>query len=108
MGQRQYISGKFMQKKDKMDKRWFIAIIPGVIAVMILVFIIVLFVIKFLWGWIVPDLFPGAVSQGLVAASIGWYTSFKIAIVMGLLSGMFKAQKDHSEWKHDWKGWDKK
>lgn len=91
-----------------MDKRWFIAIIPGVIAIMVIVFIIALFLIKFLWGWIIPDLFPGAVTQGLVASAIGWYTAFKIAIVLGLLSGIFKAGNDHSHWKHDWKGRDKK
>ncbi len=91
-----------MAKKDKMDKRWFIAIIPGVIALIIIVFIVALFIIKLLWGWIIPDLFPGAVAQGLVAATIGWYTSFKIALVLGLLSGVFKAGNDHSKWK-DWK-----
>ncbi len=97
-----------MAKKDKMDKRWFFAIIPGVIAIIIIVFIIALFVIKFLWGWIVPDLFPGAVAQGLVAGTIGWYTAFKIALVIGLSSGMFKAGSDHRQWKQDCKDWEKK
>jgi hypothetical protein len=48
------------------------------------------------------------VTEGLVASTIGWYTAFKLAIVMALLSGMFKANKDHSEWKHGWKGWKQK
>lgn len=97
-----------MAKGDKMDRRWFFAIIPGVIAIIIVVFIVALFIIKLLWGWIVPDLFPGAVAQGLVASTIGWYTAFKIAIVIALLSGIFKAGTSHSEWKREWKGWKKK
>lgn len=95
-----------MSKKEKMDKRWFAAIIPGIIALIIIVLIIALFIIKFLWGWIVPDLFPGAVAEGLVAGTIGWYTAFKLAIVIALLCGIFKAGKDHSDRK--WKGWNNK
>ena len=79
-------------------RNWWLAIIPGIIAIMLIVFIIALFIIKFVWSWIIPDLFPGAVSQGLVAGSIGWYTAFKIAIVMALLSGAFKANSSHTEW----------
>ena len=96
-----------MARNDKIDRIWMAAIIPGVLAIIIIVFIIVLFLIKLLWGWVVPDLFPGAVAQGLVAATISWYTAFKIAIVLALLSGLFKANQGHSEWKH-WKGWKKK
>ena len=91
-----------MAQKGKMDKKWFIAIIPGIIAIIILVFILALFIIKLLWGWVIPDLFPGAVAQGLVAGSISWYTSFKLALVLALLSGLFKANQGHSNWK-DWK-----
>ena len=36
---------------------------------------------KFLWAWIAPDLFPGAVAQGLVAKTISWGTSLKISAV---------------------------
>ena len=89
-----------MAKKDKMDKRWFVAIIPGIMAIIIVVFIIALFIIKLLWGWIVPDLFPGAVAQGLVAGTISWYTAFKIALVLGILSGIFKANGSHNNWKN--------
>jgi len=89
-----------MANKAKMDKRWWAAIIPGVIAIIIIVFIIALFIIKLLWGWIVPDLFPGAVAQGLVARTISWYTAFKIALVLGILSGIFKANGSHSNWKN--------
>tara|TARA_B100000953_G_C17697759_1_gene317743 strand:- start:211 stop:432 length:222 start_codon:yes stop_codon:yes gene_type:complete len=49
------------------------------------------FVIKLLWAWTIPDLFPGAVAQGLIAAEISWLTSFKLAVFFGLLTGAVKA-----------------
>ena len=47
--------------------------------------------IKLLWSWTIPDLFPGAVEQGLIAAEISWLTSFKLAVFFGLLTGAVKA-----------------
>ena len=49
------------------------------------------FLIKLLWAWTIPDLFPGAVEQGLIAAEISWLTSFKLAVFFGLLTGVVKA-----------------
>ena len=49
------------------------------------------FLIKLLWAWTIPDLFPGAVEQGLVAAEISWLTSLKLALFFGLLTGAVKA-----------------
>ena len=64
-----------------------IKIIPGIIALVLGVAAIMFFVIKLLWAWTVPDLFPGAVEQGLVAAEISWLTSFKLALFIGLING---------------------
>ena len=58
------------------------------ITVACIAFVVVLFLIKFLWAWTVPDLFPGAVEQGLVAKSISWLTAGKIAIFIAILSGI--------------------
>ncbi len=41
-----------------------------------------------LWAWTIPDLFPGAVDQGLVAGSISWLTAFKLALFVALLTGI--------------------
>jgi len=41
-----------------------------------------------LWAWTVPDLFPGAVQQGLVAGSISWFTALKVALFVALLAGV--------------------
>ena len=46
------------------------------------------FVIKLLWAWTIPDLFPGAVEQGLVAAEISWFTSLKLALFLGIARGV--------------------
>jgi len=51
-------------------------------------FVVVLFLIKVLWAWTIPDLFPGAVEQGLVAKSISWLTAAKLAILIAVLSGI--------------------
>lgn len=66
-----------------------IAIIIGVV---ILGFGILLALTKFLWAWIVPDLFPGAVSAGLVVASISWMTAFKLTICISIIAGIIGSQ----------------
>ena len=71
-----------------MDKKWLIAIVPGVLALVIGAFIVALFLVKILWVWTIPDLFPGAVDQGLIAKEISWYTSFKVAIFVAALAGI--------------------
>ena len=70
-----------------MNKSKLIKIIPGIIALVLGVAAIMFFVIKLLWAWTVPDLFPVAVEQGLVAAEISWLTSFKLALFIGLING---------------------
>ena len=70
------------------DKRWLIAIVPGILALVLGAFIVALFLVKILWAWTIPDLFPGAVEQGLVAKEISWYTSLKVAIFVAALAGI--------------------
>mgnify|MGYP001354450413 FL=1 len=50
-------------------------------------FLLALLVIKLVWAWTIPDLFPGAVEQGLVAESLSWYASFTLAVLVALLGG---------------------
>ena len=68
-------------------KSWLIAAIPGLLVFAAGAFVLVLFLVKVVWAWTVPDLFPGAVEQGLVAASISWYTALKVAIFAAVLAG---------------------
>ncbi|MCY3765103.1 MAG: hypothetical protein OXH06_06705 [Gemmatimonadetes bacterium] len=47
-----------------------------------------LFLIKILWAWTIPDLFPGAVEKGLIAGEISWFASLKLALFLGILSAI--------------------
>lgn len=81
-----------------LDPKWLIAIVPGVLAtifaVILGVFIVVLFLVKILWAWTIPDLFPGAVEQGLIAQEISWYTSLKVAIFVAVMAGIAGIRQD--------------
>ena len=70
-----------------MNKTWWIAI-TGVLALIAVYAVIVLLLVKLLWAWTIPDIFPGAVDQGLIAGSISWYTAFKIAVFVAVLAGL--------------------
>ena len=71
-----------------MNKKWLIAIVPGVLALVLGAFIVALFLVKILWAWTIPYLFPGAVEQGLIAKEISLYTSLKVAIFVPALAGI--------------------
>ncbi len=75
-----------------MNKKWFFAMKPGILAVMAIVFILVLFLIKVLWAWTIPDIFPGAVDQGLIVAELSWLSSLKIAIFVAVVFGLAKGK----------------
>ena len=44
------------------------------------------FLAKVMWAWTIPDLFPGAVAQGLVVKSISWGTAFKLSLLAFLFA----------------------
>lgn len=66
--------------------------------IVVVCFVIIGFLmIKLLWGWTVPDLFPGAVKEGLVAGNITWFAALKLSVFMGFLysfSGIRPGKKD--------------
>lgn len=80
-----------------MSRTWLLAIVPGIVAgivaIVVGVFIVALFLIKIMWAWTIPDLFPGAVEQGLIAGSLSWVTTFKLALFVALLSGIAGIRK---------------
>jgi hypothetical protein len=75
-----------------MRKSWLIAVVPGAVAGLVTVvvglFVLALLLVKVVWSWTIPDIFPGAVEQGLVARSISWFTALKIAILVAVLGGV--------------------
>jgi hypothetical protein len=54
-------------------------------------FVISVIVFKFVWAWVVPDLFPGAVAQGLISANLTWFAAVKLAVLVAALSGFYPA-----------------
>lgn len=78
-----------------MYKKWFFAIIPRVISFMVILFILMLFLIKILWAWTIPDIFPGAVEQGLIVANLSWLTSLKIALFTAVIFGFATGHHSH-------------
>ena len=66
--------------------------ISAVIAIAGLIFILAFFLLKLLWAWTIPDLFPGAVEKGLVAKEISWFTSFKLALFLSVIGGFVKGK----------------
>ena len=83
-----------------MRKVWWSAIVPGCtvgcLATVGLIFgilLLALLIIKLVWAWTIPDLFPGAVEEGLIAESLSWYTAFKLAIFVALLGGLAGARR---------------
>ena len=75
---------------DKQTKK-IIAVVPIFLGIVAAAF----FVIKLLWAWTIPDLFPGAVEQGLIAGEISWLTSFKLALFFGILTGAARGRNNN-------------
>jgi len=71
-----------------MRKLLLLPLLPGLLLLMAVVLVLALLLLKFLWAWTIPDLFPGAVAQGLVAGTISWLTAFKMAIFVAVLGGV--------------------
>ena len=42
--------------------------------------------LKLVWAWVMPELFPGAVVQGLLVASLSWSAAFKLTVFMMVLA----------------------
>ena len=75
------------EEKKKVSGSKIAAILVGMVTLGCAAFVVVLFLVKALWAWTVPDLLPGAVHQGLVAGSISRLTAAKVAVFIAVLSG---------------------
>jgi hypothetical protein len=54
-------------------------------------FVMSMVVFKFVWAWVVPDIFPGAVAQDLISADLTWLATVKLAVLVAVLSGFYPA-----------------
>jgi len=84
------------QVSDNVEKKVTEGVTTGVsiLVTVIVTFVIAVILFKFVWAWVVPDLFPGAVEQGLVAANLTWLASLKLAVLVAVLSGFYPALVD--------------
>jgi hypothetical protein len=77
------------QQVEEGVTKWITILIQAAIA-----FAISIVVFKFVWAWVVPDLFPGAVSQGLISANLSWLAALKLAVLVGVFSGFYDSLTD--------------
>lgn len=75
-----------------MKKAWWLVVLTGLVGVAA-VALVVLLVVKALWAWTVPDLFPGAVTMGLVAREISWLAAFKVSLFAAVIAGIAGARR---------------
>ena len=57
-------------------------------------FVISVVLLKFVWAWVISDLFPGAVAQGLINADLTWLATMKLAVLVTVLSGVYSTLVD--------------
>lgn len=42
--------------------------------------------VKLLWAWTIPDLFPAAVDQGLIASGLTWLAAMKATALVAIFA----------------------
>ena len=90
---RKEIEQQLAKEVEKKVTDWVTVAITGLIQVAIM-FVIALVLFKVVWAWVVPDLFPGAVAQGLIIADLTWIAAVKLAVLVGVLGGFSPALTD--------------
>ena len=66
----------------------------AILVSVVVTFVLSMVVFKFVWAWVVPDLFPGAVAEGLISANLTWLAALKLAVLVAVLSGFYPALTD--------------
>ena len=68
------------------------AVICEFIISMAVMLIMMAFLLKLFWAWVVPELLPGAVAQGLIVPALSWSLAFKL-VLFGLVLVPFFSRK---------------
>ena len=90
---RSEIEQRMAKEVEKQVTDWVTVAITALIQVAVM-FVIALVLFKVVWAWVVPDLFAGAVDQGLIIADLTWSASLKLAVLVGVLGGFSPALTD--------------
>jgi hypothetical protein len=56
-----------------------------IILVIVVLIVIVPFAVGWMWQWIVPDVFAGAVEQHILPATLTWVQALKLMILLSVL-----------------------
>lgn len=78
---------EFEKKVEKKVEKWVTAAVTVVVNIVVS-FAVTIVIVKLVWGWVIPDIFPGAVDEGLVSGDLTWLDSAKLAILVAVLSGI--------------------
>jgi hypothetical protein len=90
---RSEVEQRMAKEVEKQVTDWVTVGITALIQVAIM-FVIALVLFKVVWAWVVPDLFPGAVAQGLIIEDLTWLAAVKLAVLVGVLGGFSPALTD--------------
>lgn len=63
------------------------------IIIIVLFFVFGIFLIKLFWMWTIPEIFPGAVKQGLIVENISWFNALKLSILFSMIAGLTRISK---------------
>ena len=77
---------EFEQLVQKQKGRWWNKFALRLLAIFSVALLISLLLVKILWGWAIPDIFPQAVERDFIAGSISWFTAFKISIIVAFVA----------------------
>ena len=75
---------------EKKVTNWVEVAVSALVSVAV-VFVISVVLFKIVWGWVVPDLFPGAVAQDLISADLTWLAAVKLAVLSGFYLSLIEA-----------------
>ena len=88
-------SRKEVEKRmaEEVEKRVTEGVTTGVTILIqvVVVFIISVVVFKFVWTWVVPDLFPGAITLCRIKVDLTWLATVKLAVLVGVMSGFYQS-----------------
>ena len=76
---------------EEVEKRVEEGVTSGItiLVTVVVTFVIAVVLFKYVWAWVVPDLFPGAVADGLIVANLTWLAAVKLAVLVSVLSGVY-------------------
>lgn len=58
----------------------------NILVAALVAFVIGVVLVKLLWTWTIPDLFPAASAQGLISHDLTWLAAFKLVAIVAILN----------------------